>query len=429
MRHRFPAMLAVLVLTATVLTGTPALAAPAEATEPAATVQPGNESTAPVADLQQSTPIVSVANTSSYLALPANEVETNRFTTANLDVTGSVAVESSELRDQFLEESIFQAFNDAESTQERTAVLRQAANEIESRTTTLRELQGQTLREYNRGAISTPMFLRRLAVMDARARELTVAVDRILQEVGQSPTYSLPNTLRTRFQNLRSRPTLLRGPNRARVRQAIAGVQSPTQMYVEASGTGIVIARASGNGYTREAFLGSQYQVGGVDQFAQGNQAPISAAYDQARQLYPWTIENDITNPSATGFGNTSVYRITIDHTQGTLISYLDGTTTQVFRELQDKRLSALPTSSAANTTANLTLVVNRTHDSGPMEVLVREFNSTDTVDARVSVGNQVVGRTGADGRLWTIEPSGAVTVTAVAPSGNRIRLWIPPGN
>jgi hypothetical protein len=200
-------------------------------------------------------------------------------------------------------------------------------------------------------------------------------------------------------------------------------------VYFEASATGIVISRAAGNSYTREAFLGSQYRVGGVDQFAQSEQAPISAAYDQARRLYPWTIENDITNPSATGFGNTSVYRITIDHTQGTLISYLDGTTTQVFRELQDKRLSALPTESAANTTTNLTLVVNRTHDSGPMEVLVREFNSTRTVDAQVSVGNQVVGRTGADGRFWTVEPRGAVTVTAVAPDGDRVRLWIPPGN
>jgi hypothetical protein len=424
-------MFAVLVITATVLTGTPALAVSAGSVQSPATAQSGNESTAPATPLQQSTrqqstPVVSVPNTSSYLSIPANDVETNQFATASLDVTGSVAVESNELRDQFLERSVFRAFNDAESTREQTMILRQSANEIESRTAALRSLQARTLQEYNRGTISTTMFLRRIAIIDSRARVLTITVDRILQEVGQSPNYSLPNTLRTRFQNLRSRPTLLQGPNRARIGTAIAGAQSSAQMYVETSDTGIVIARAAGNGYTREAFLGSQYQVGGVDQFGQGELAPISAAYDQARNLYPWTIENDITNPSATGFGNTSVYRITIDHTQGTLVSYLDGTTTQVFRELQEKRLSALPTETALNETANLTLVVNRTHDTGPMEVHVREFNSTQTVDAEISVGNQIVGRTGDDGRLWTVEPRGAVTVSAVAPSGNRIQLWIP---
>jgi len=423
MRRWFPALLAVLVVAATA-SGSPALALPSDSSP---VVQTENESVVP-ADRQQSAPVVGVPNTSSYLALPASDVRTDQFGTARLDVAGAVDAESAQLHDEFLVTRVFQSFRNADDDRERTAILRTGADEIEARNEALQDLQDRTIREYNRGSISTTLFLRRLAVIDTRARQLNRVVDRVIRELGSSPTYSLPNSLRTRYQNLRAQPSIIQGPNRERIGTAITGAQSSATVYIETSTDGIALARASGNSYTREAYVGAEFGGPGDDQFTRDDQAPISAAYDQARELYPWTIDNDITVPSASGFGNTSVYRITVDHTQGTLVSFLEGRTTNVFRETQDKRLSAIPTvTNATNATEQLRIVANRTHPSGPMEISVTRFNSTETLDARITVDDHFVGRTGDDGRLWAVEPAGSVTVTAVTDEGERVTLQLSP--
>jgi hypothetical protein len=66
----------------------------------------------------------------------------------------------------------------------------------------------------------------------------------------------------------------------------------------------------------------------------------------------------------------------------------------------------------------SLRLRINGSYDTGPMAVRVARNATGIPLDAEVTVDGQVVGRTGDDGRLWTVQPIGETTVS-VRTSGN----------
>ena len=423
MRLTLPALVALLVAVATVATGTP-VPLPAEAET--AVGPPTGQATVSDAGTTQSvaSPIDPLQNTSDYLALAGQSRANAQFGNATLDVTGAVALEQSQLQAELNESATLQAFESAASSTNRTVIVERAANRIQNRTDALRTRQERTVAAYNRGDISADTFLQRLAVIDTEAPQHRQYIDAVLQRTGRTPGYSLPNDLRTRLESLKVGPTVLQGSLRNSVGQSMSGENDAFRVYVETTDGGIVLARVTGNRYVREAFLDSEYQQPGPDQFAEGEQAPISAAYERARTLYPWTFENSITVPSATGYGSTSVYQIKVDHSQGVLTSYIDGTTTNVFRETQEKRLSQLPVAiNATNRNRNLTIAAGLTHESGPLNVSVAHTATGDHADARVTLDGQYVGRTGPDGTLWTIRPHGPVTVNATTETGERVTL------
>lgn len=423
MRPTLPALVALLIATATVATGAP-VPLPVEADTavgPAtgqATVQ-GTDSPRSIAS-----PNSTLQNTSDYLTLPGQTRENAQFGNATLDVMGTVALERSRLQTELNESATLTAFQSAESATARTAIVERTANRIENRTETLRTRQQRAVAAYNRGQLTSNAFLQRLAIIDTEAYQLRQYIEGVLRITSRAPGYSLPNELRTRLESLKVDPTVLQGPIRNSVGRSLSGETDEFTVYVETTDGGLVLARLSGDRYVREAFIANEYRQPGPDQFSQGDQAPISAAYERARTLYPWTFENSITVPSATGYGSTAVYQISVDHTQGVLISYLDGTSTNVFRETQEKRLARLPfTINATTSTSNLTLTAGLTHESGPMNLSVVHAATGTPADARVTLDGQYVGQTGTDGTLWTIRPHGSVTVNATTSSGESVTL------
>jgi hypothetical protein len=140
--------------------------------------------------------------------------------------------------------------------------------------------------------------------------------------------------------------------------------------------------------------------------------------------LYPWAFANDPSARGARGFGNTSVYRISVDHTHGSLVSYLDGATQNVFREVQRKQLVSIPLDTrVANNTTSLRLQVNTTHESGPMHVEVTRPKTGLPVVSEVTVDGERVGTTDTDGDLWTVRPRGPTRINATTASGDRVTL------
>ena len=404
MRHRLPAVLATLVVLATLSTGVSA--------GPAATGSPG--AVAPT-ESGASLPVVSVSNTTGYLALPNGETDEqrDRFGTANVDVAGAAAMESSRFRIRLFRRSTIEAFRSAPNTSARTRVLRDAASDLENRSQALREQQSVALRAYNDGEISTETMLRRLAIVDARADRLDAAVTQLLQTVGTEPGYTLPTDLRIRIQNSRAEPVVMQGLVKSTIGNSVSG-SGPQQVYVGNTDESLVLARIGGGRYVREAYVASAQGGPGPDRFRASEQYPVSAALERAQVLYPWAFDNRISTRRARGIGLTPIYRFTIDHSHGQLDIYLDGRTNQTFREIQDERISRLPVGeTVTRETENLTIRANTTHPTGPMEVTVRDPELNATVDARISIDGTPVGRTGSDGSLWTIRPNGLPVINA----------------
>jgi hypothetical protein len=184
--------------------------------------------------------------------------------------------------------------------------------------------------------------------------------------------------------------------------------------------------------YVREAYLPDSRAESASDRYFENGQYDLETAENRVRDLYPWVFENHggISTGLRTGqpyLYRAAVYSVAVDHDQGTarqgdLVVFLDGGTGEVFREVQYKDLSDIPTAPATGVARNvsdgLVLEVNRTREGAPVAITVREAVAGAPVSARVSIDGVPLGGTGFDGRLWAITPRSAFTVTAEV--GNR---------
>ncbi|MFB6163970.1 MAG: hypothetical protein ABEJ31_02320 [Haloarculaceae archaeon] len=361
--------------------------------------------------------VVAGENTTSHLPLPAGDVRTSRFADASLDVASAVAIDGDRYDQQLLTRATIEAFEAADTADNRTAILRRAADAIDNRSVALMVRQQRAIDQYNGGQLSTRELLRELAVVDARARTLTTVADRLHEHARNVPGYALPNSLRTRLKwTLKGEPLLLEGPVRNEVRAAVTGASDHRTVYVATTGQGVVLSTIDGDRVIREAFLGSRYDHGGSDHF------DVGLAYERVKRLYPWTTAHSIANPYTITYG--SIYRTTIDHTQGQLVTVIDGSTTNVVREVQEKRLAAIPVNrTVTGGTADLRVRANLTHQTGPMQLTVLTAGGDPVPDARIRVDDHLVGRTDDAGRLWTVQPVGTASVNATTADGESATL------
>lgn len=364
--------------------------------------------------------VVDVQNTTGYLTVDSQSVENDRYGDGRLDVAGAVSVDVATLHGRYQSSSFRNAFFAADEQSTRVRLLKREADRIDARIRILRQRQRDALQQYNAGTLSTRRFLRELATVDAAAGRLRSDIRRIRSELAATGGFSLPNDLRTRLDNLESELVTLEGPVRDRLADSLAGNATAGVTYVMTAEDTIVLATATDQRYVREAYVGGDRVAGGVDRFGQTERPRISLAYQRAAELYPWAFDNALAPPSANGFGNTSVYRIEVSHSQGDLTTYLDGSTRNAYREIQHKRLVAVPTTTVTNRTGGLALRVNRTYATGPMRVGLSRANTTVPVTGTVRVNGQRVGTTSADGSLWTVTPSGFVNVTVTTATGER---------
>jgi hypothetical protein len=408
MRPSLPVVVLVLVVATTVATATPA--PPSSAGPVASDAATGSQAL--------EAPVEPVENTSEYLALPSSSDSRSGFGNATLDVAGAAALEDEQLDERYLEQQTLVAFRTADNETMQTRIIERAIDDMENRTDALNQQQARTIDQYNRGTISTTTFLRRLGRIGARADAISETPARLRATVERNPSYSLPSFVRSRLKSLPVKTNIHSGPVRGTVARAIVGDSGRQRVYTQTTSQDVVLARVSGNSYVREAFVASEYDPTGDNEFGRD----INLAYDRTQDLYPWVFRNVIGNPSAEGFAQ--IYRIEVDHSHGELITFISGSSTNAFREVQDKRLSELPYSrNVTATSGNLTVRAGLTHDTGPMSLSVTRTGTGDPVDADVTVDGENVGSTGSDGLLWTIQPRGQVTVDATTAANETVSL------
>jgi len=378
-----------------------------------------------VGQFDDPSPVVApVDDFANHATIPAENVTVSTYSGASVDVGMAIAADTASLRSEYQTTAFEDAFYATGQQSERDEIIASNVRDIEDRTQQLRDRRTAAIDDFGAGELSTQSFLQSMALVDSKAERIAATVRRI-KTVARTSSYSLPRSLDTRLENLRGELEVLHGPVAQRAAGAVSGGGEIESVYVETSATGYTLAMIDGDTYFRETYLANERRPDATDQFRESDRYLLNAANRRWVDLYPW-IAND-TSPSSQALGETGIYRFRAEYTSGDLTAYLDGGTTNVFRESQRQSVSSVPvTDTVTARNGSLAVRVNKTYDTGPMNVTVTDNDTGRLIDATVSINGDRVGRTGGDGTLWTVEPRVGVPLTIQTDDG-RIETRIPP--
>lgn len=357
--------------------------------------------------------VVAVDNSSGYLQPETNATTDHAYVHADVDVGVAVAGDVAAIRGTHRSLAVEQAVGSAENRTDQVSRLRATLASLENRTAETERALREARLAYLEGDRSRDELARTLAIQGARADAIE-SVRTTVEDVATSMN-PLPGTAVTNAQNLEAALETIGGPATHRLRDRYHGNRSAGATYLSIVGEdGLVVATIADGALHREALEADQRRIGGPDRFANTDEPEISVALRRAAELYPWAFDEGSAAQPLRGYGNTTVYRITAEHVQGTLSTYLDGTTRNPFYEIQRLRAAAVPVSDRVSEAGDgLRMTVNRTHATGPMGVTVVREATGSPVDAVVTIDEATLGRTGDDGHLWTVQPVEAAEVTA----------------
>jgi len=371
------------------------------------------------ADETASLQITPVTGTTNHLSLPAASVRNTEFDSGGVDVGTAVAAGSTRYHERHAAAAFERRFRAADSDAERTQLIRDRLSAIEANHGGLEDQQREAINRYAAGEISVTQFLRVRALVDAESRELAATLSRLTALANTEPDYSISTGMTTRIRNLDGALQTLQGPVGQRLGATVTGAAETNSVYVEIADNGYMIATIDGDQYVRETRLNGERDVTRTDQFVDAAASEptlgrLDVADSRASELYTWLYDRQ--RPSFTFYGTSGIYELSANHPDGRLTAYLDGGTTNVFHEQQNRRLSNVRTNDTA-TASNGTLRVTVRHsvETTPMLVSASNTDSGDPVGGTVRVNGQPVGETDRSGSVWLIEPRDDYTVSVTA--------------
>lgn len=365
-------------------------------------------------------------NTSNYLTIAPDDVTEAGRTTIGMDAGLATGTDGRELQVAYDLEAFQTAFAAADSDGNRSAAVDDYVETLQSRASVLESRHREVVSDYGEGDVAADALLRERAAIDAEARHLQSTVTQVRTVAREEPGYSLPDSLDGRLHNVAGRFDVLQGPLAERAATLSSRPDASQDVYVEGSPDGYVFASVQGSNYVREAYVGSAVNESAPDQFVAAGESRVIAAERRAEELYPW-VRNNTLSKASRGWGSTDIYRYDATFTDGQITVYLDGGSTDTFREGQRVALDSIPVSATAETrNESVRMTVNRTFPTGPMQVSLTDTDAEESVDGTVVVDDRTVGTTGEDGHLWAIEPRGQVTVRATTTDAN-LTVTLPP--
>ncbi len=348
--------------------------------------------------------VVTVENSSEYLAPSADAIDRSGQRTAGLDVAGALEADSGELQSVYLFETLQRQYRNADTDDERRAVLERGAERLARHVEEIEAKERTAIRRFNDGDVGEYELLRTLATVHREAAETDEALEWLeaaANDVGVEDVSERATTEQVRL-------VPMNGPVRDQLsRTTESGLSA--RMYVETAGDGVVLAAVdrTGDTYLREAHDPTAKAVDVPDQY-DGNPSP---ALDRFSELYPWSI-GSFDAIDAIGPAQVRLYRFGASHPHGELATYLDSGSTEIIYETQWIDTDSVPTESRQRTDGDLRLVLDTTRAGGPLGVSVLDTVTDERVDATIELNGDSVGSTGGD-RLWTVAPRGTVTVEA----------------
>lgn len=345
-------------------------------------------------------PMTATENTTSRLVLVDYRVTHRQFETAHVEMGGPLAAAVGGVADEHARRTIEHEFAAAETRPAKRSVIDGALRTLEDRVDRLEARERAAIRSYSDGNISGTELLRRLARVDASARE----VERTVLTIRRLARNAGIDRFDSRVRDVAGHAEQLRGPVRHQAGRAMAGETVPARVRVTASDEGVVLATLAEGQYLREASRWRSRNASALPELDQGE------FFRRVEELYPWVTSR---RAGETGFhwrGN-GVWRFRATHSQGELSAYVDAATAGVFREIQRLDVAELPTSSVDHSERGLQVVLERIYVGGPVRVVVQNAANGAAVNAVVTVEGTELGTTGADGVVWTIEPTMPYTV------------------
>lgn len=217
---------------------------------------------------------------------------------------------------------------------------------------------------------------------------------------------------------------MLDGPVRAYAAAVISGERPAGRVSIQVGDGNIELTAIDNGAYVREAYR--------FDNRATGGQITAATAEDIVAAQYPWFWERRSGGTwSIGGPGSLSLVSIEID--EGSLQTFIDGTTEERFVEHQRIGLDeVVPVTRTTKRQDGLEVTVRRTYVGGPLDVHVVDADTGQPVAADVSVGQNgqesvFVGSTTNGGNIWTLTPRGTFTLTVLAEDDSAAFVELTP--
>lgn len=364
----------------------------------------------------QIAPVVAANNTTAYLTISDDDLERTGYGTASLDVGASLAAQNEGLHTRWGALALEERLAVASGTAEQRSILQSELDQLTADVAALEQRKHDTLAAYNSGTLTTDELVRELAAIALVSMSFEDRLDSLEAAADDVQDTRIEKGLR----GLQVSLLELRGPIREHASLVVEGRATPRTVYVETSDTGVVLATIAGNEYVREVSIPTARDPDAQDQY----NGDLDRVEERAKELHPWAVNHSRgRNYGSLEFGFVGVYPIELPHSHGTLQSYLDGGTADVFYETQTKDLDEIPTNAPITSGEDgLTLTVETTHPSGPMNVTLVDASTGDPVDGTLTIDGQQMGTTGDDGTIWVIQPRGGGTLVA-SVDGNSVRV------
>ena len=332
-------------------------------------------------------------------------------TTQGVDVSTAATMQHAEASAAVDRGALEVAFERAEDDQARRELLFEAATDVEIAISAMRSGQREVRADYVNGTISTRTYVRERAMVDVRAAQLQEDLELIQRYADRVPQLSM----RSRIEALQVALTGADGPVTSRIRATASGEASAIETSIAASPNGRALSMVTEDRYVREAYRSDVWTpdtTSGIG-FAQ--------AEERMKELYPVAFSPNSSRNVARGMGEygAGTYRVTMEIREGTIVTYLDGDTENVFFEVREFDLGAIEPGPAATATDNGTrLVVNRTYGGGPLRIATFDNSTGSPAEVPVLVDDTRY-RTGPDGVVWAVAPRDTARVVGLAEAGN----------
>ena len=412
-----PLFLATLLVTATVGAGA---IVPAESD--AAGVSAATATPTPLQVTTDGDRTTETANTTPRNVLPlrAGTIDRSSLDRHHVDIGPAAGFESAAATDRLATGTIEQNLS-VEAVDEQ-----QLAASVDAMAATadrLRQREAAAVDAFAAGDREPTALLEELALIGQTADRLRDRVDVIdghIETTDDDSQRALSDRLTTIDYELR----MLDGPVRAYAADVFSGERPAGRVSIQAGDENFELTAIDDGAYLREAYR--------FDNRATGGQITASTAEDIVAAQYPWFWERRSGGTwSIGGPGSLSLVSIEID--EGSLQSFIDGTTEERFVEHQRIALDeVVPATQTTKRQDGLAVTVDRTYVGGPLDVRVVDVDTGQPVDADVSVGQNgqesvAVGSTADDGHVWTLTPRGTFTLTILAEDDSAAFVELTP--
>lgn len=362
----------------------------------------------------------SSGNTTAVMTLGTAPAQ-SEFDRPSIALGSSLATERGGIQSSLSIATLDQQLQAANSAEQKKQILNRYRYRIENHIISLKAEERQATQAFSNETMSKSEYLRTIARIDAEADGIRELAKAMQERAASVPRFSMETEANT----LKGKLVTLEGPIRERIGRMLQGQAPPTRVYVETAKNGIVLSTIANGEYVREVVRMDRRNPGASD--------PIGRQVAQRKivEQYPWAWNNSKSWGIDTIYGTTNVYRMYFRHAQGRLLVYYDAGTEEVFKEVQYKQLtgehSVPPGPGVSNSSNNLTLVVNRTYPGGPLRVNLTNETGVP-LQGDITVAGEPVGRTHADGTLWTLGPAEEFRVTATY-RGRTVNVTTTPVN